>query len=148
MVELTTRDADGVNRRVRISIGGLDLSARERKLIRNARFPDALRHILTAGSLLLFVAFIAAITSTATGLRLASVAAAVLFAMGMLSLITGGVWMVCRWIDFKEADVVARGWLRVGRCPACGYRIDASLPDNDGAVPCAECGARWMLSGV
>lgn len=144
MVELTTRDADGVNRPVRISISGLGLSPRERKLIRNSRFPDVLRHLLTAGSLLLFVAFIAAIASTATDLQVASVAAAVLFAMGMLNLIAGGAWMILRWIRVKEANVVARGWLLVGRCPACGYRIEDSPPDNDGAVRCAECGARWQ----
>lgn len=146
MVELTTRDAGGTTRRVRISMAGLDLTDAERRLLRNARFPDFLRRLLSAGSVLLVVAFLAAIASTSTNIEWFLGAAGAAFALGMTALVAGGVWIVCRWIDFNEARVLADGWLRVGRCAACGFPLAPAPADAAGVRTCPECGATWRLA--
>lgn len=145
MVQLTTRDADRVSRAVLVSMSGIDLSPSERRIVRNARFPHLLRGILSAGTVLMVASFVAAIASTASGAGWMVLLAGGIFFTGVMVMFIGGAWLVRRWVGFNEGDIVARSWLRVGRCPACGFSIAGGRKGDDGATTCSECGARWHL---
>lgn len=38
-----------------------------------------------------------------------------------------------------------RGWLSLGLCPGCAYRITEIEPQQDGCRVCPECGSAWRL---
>jgi ribosomal protein L37AE/L43A len=46
------------------------------------------------------------------------------------------------WIR-DRAEAIRRSSIRSGRCPSCGYPIDAIEPETDGCVVCPECGSAW-----
>jgi hypothetical protein len=38
-----------------------------------------------------------------------------------------------------------RSSLRENRCPACGYSLTLTRPEEDGCRVCSECGAAWQI---
>jgi hypothetical protein len=146
MIDLVTRDADGIVRHVRAGLGGLDLTEQERRVLRDARFPRFLRAMISIGSGLLFAGFVLALVATALRTEWVKDPAGLLGALGMICVMCGVTWLAMRSIDYKLGDIITDAWLRLGRCPACGFHVGAVEPGDDGAITCPECAARWRLS--
>jgi hypothetical protein len=145
MIEVITRDADGISREVRIGVDGLDLTRTEKRLLREARFPSFLWRAMSFGSIALFTGFALALVATSWQLEWIARLAGIFAMLGLIALACGATWFVMRSIDYKLGDLIAGAWLGLGRCPACGFHVAACEQDEDGVVKCPECSASWRL---
>ncbi len=66
------------------------------------------------------------------------------FGLPVAVLLMTASWL---WVPPTNPALFRRTLLRLGRCPACRYRIDRSAKDGGGRRVCSECGHAWWLPG-
>lgn len=118
----------------------LDARGARAAIASGLRTPAALSILLVG-----FLCTLIALAFWALGPQAASLAIfSVVLAPAMTVLLTAVAALRTVWRDRGER--IRRAMIARGRCPACGYALDALSAASDGCSICPECAAAWNLS--